>query len=74
MMRLTEIEPQKVYFVKDVTAEPLLRERLLELGLAPGRSLQVFINNLPLSGPIVVLAGSLAVALRRSEAECVWVE
>lgn len=57
----------------DVTAQPLVRERLLELGLAPGRTLKV-LRHLPFSGPTIIQAGSLFLALRREEADQVWVD
>jgi Fe2+ transport system protein FeoA len=74
MIKISELKINTLGTVVDITAEPLLRERLLELGLAPGRTLKVLINNLPFSGPIIVLAGSLTVALRHNEADSVWVE
>jgi Fe2+ transport system protein FeoA len=59
--------------VLDITAESLVRERLLEMGVAPGREVRV-LRHLPFGGPLIVQAGTLVVALRMSEASCVWVE
>jgi Fe2+ transport system protein FeoA len=73
MLPLTQIPIQTEKMIVDISAEPLVRERLLELGLAPGRWIQV-LQQLPLSGPLVVQAGSLMLALRRDEAEQVWVQ
>lgn len=73
MIHLLDLKPQKTHYILDITAEPLVRERLLELGLAPGRKIQV-LRALPFSGPIVVQSGSVVIALRREEAEHVWVE
>jgi ferrous iron transport protein A len=59
--------------VVDITAESVVRERLLEMGFAPGRKVRV-LRHLPFGGPLIVQAGSLVVALRHTEASCVWVE
>ncbi len=73
MQRLTEISQTTEKRIVDITAEPELRERLLEMGLAPGRTLRR-LGSLPFGGPTIVQAGSLFLALRRNEAESVWVE
>lgn len=73
MRKITDIELNTLSKVIDISAEPLIRERLLEFGLSPGRTVKV-LRRLPLAGPIVVQAGSLFIALRLSEAEQVWVE
>ncbi len=72
MVRLSEADISGQKVIQDITAEPLVRERLLEMGLAPGRSVRR-LAALPFGGPVVVQAGSLFLALRLSEAECVWV-
>jgi ferrous iron transport protein A len=59
--------------VVDIAAEPTVRERLLEMGFAPGREVCV-LRHLPFGGPLIVQAGTLVVALRHTEASCVWVE
>jgi Fe2+ transport system protein FeoA len=73
MERLTELKTNLERRVVDITAEGALRERLLEMGLAPGRSVRR-LGSLPLGGPTIIQAGSLFLALRRHEAESVWVE
>ena len=73
MKRVTELALYSEGIIMDITAEVLLRERLLELGVSPGRTLKVM-RRLPLGGPIIVQAGSLCLALRLSEAEQVWVQ
>lgn len=59
--------------VLDITAPALIRDRLLELGLAPGRTIQA-LRVLPFGGAIIVQAGNLFLALRQDEAEYIWVE
>lgn len=73
MNRISDMEPHVESRIIDVTTEPVTRERLLEMGLAPGRGVKV-LRILPFSGPVIVQAGSLFLALRREEAEQVWVE
>ena len=63
--------PDESFTIVDLTAESVVRERLLELGLAPGRTVQV-LKICPFGGPIVVRAGSLSLALRRDEADHIW--
>jgi len=72
MVRLSDAANSTVKVIQDVTAEPLVRERLLEMGLAPGRTVRR-IAALPFGGPVIVQAGSLFLALRLAEAETVWV-
>ncbi len=62
---------EQSFTIADLTAESIVRERLLELGLAPGRSVQV-LKICPFGGPIVVRAGSLSLALRQNEADHIW--
>lgn len=73
MVKLTELATGAEGQIVDITSENLVRERLLELGVAPGRGLRV-VHRLPLSGPMVVQAGSTFIALREFEAETIWVE
>lgn len=73
MRRVLDLQINSESRVVDITAEPVVRERLLELGLGPGRSIKV-LRRLPFAGPLIVQAGSLFLALRREEAEQVWVE
>jgi Fe2+ transport system protein FeoA len=72
MERLSDAQDSALKVVHEITAEPLVRERLLEMGLAPGRSVRR-LAALPFGGPIIVQAGSLFLALRLNEARNVWV-
>jgi Fe2+ transport system protein FeoA len=73
MIRLTELQLGVERRVVDVTAEPVLRSRLLEMGLAPD-SMIMAVRALPFSGPLIVQSGVLTVALRFDEAQQIWVE
>jgi Fe2+ transport system protein FeoA len=73
MTRVSELNLNLEKHIVDITAAPIVRERLLELGLAPGRTI-IVLRQLPFLGPIIVQAGALVLALRRDEAEQVWVE
>lgn len=55
------------------TLSPLER-RLLELGFIGGEQLQVLAETRPGRDPFVVRVGETTLALRRGEAETVWVE
>jgi len=59
--------------VCDVTLASPARERILELGLSPGREVRL-LRRLPFGGPVIVQAGTLFLALRREEAAGLWVE
>lgn len=72
MIRVSDLSPQDTHTILDITAEPLVRERLLELGLAPGRKVRL-LRCLPFSGPVIVQSGTVVVALRYEEAAQVWV-
>jgi Fe2+ transport system protein FeoA len=71
-IRVADLDVSIESAIVDITAAPAVRERLLELGISPGRSLRV-LRKLPYRGPVIVQAGSLFLALRRDEAEQVWV-
>jgi Fe2+ transport system protein FeoA len=58
--------------VDAVTGEPLLRERLVELGFTPGAEVEVK-GRAPLGGPIEVRVRGGILAVRRDEASCVRV-
>lgn len=59
--------------VVDITAEMIVRERLLEMGVAPGRNIRL-VRKMPFMGPFVIQAGSMFLALRADEADHIWVE
>jgi Fe2+ transport system protein FeoA len=51
-----------------------LEQRLLELGFVSGERVEVLAEARPGRDPFVVRVGSTTLALRRREAESVWVE
>lgn len=73
MKRMTELTESMEGRVIDITAEPLIRERLLELGLAPGQSVRI-VRIMAFSGPLIVQVGPLFLAMRHDEANQVWIE
>ncbi|MHC4924109.1 MAG: FeoA family protein [Planctomycetota bacterium] len=56
-----------------LTGDPLLRERIAELGLTPGQEVRV-LRRAPLGDPMEVSVRGFALALRRDEAAAVLVE
>ena len=58
--------------VRAVTGEPLLRERLVELGITPGQVVEVA-SRAPLGDPLRVRLRRGSLAIRRDEAENVQV-
>ncbi|OFZ12528.1 MAG: hypothetical protein A2Z20_11485 [Bdellovibrionales bacterium RBG_16_40_8] len=73
MKRVSELSEKAEGKVLDITAEPLVRERLLEFGIAPGQTIKV-LRCLAFAGPIIVQVGPLFLAMRSDEADQVWVE
>jgi ferrous iron transport protein A len=59
--------------VKDVSGEPALQQRILEMGLLPGVELKL-VRLAPLGDPLEVRLLGYHLSLRRSEAACVLVE
>ena len=55
------------------TMSPLER-RLLELGFSSGEQFEILAEAWPGRDPFVVRIGNTTLALRRREAECIWVE
>ena len=59
--------------VLDVTGEPVLIQRLLEMGVLPGSQIQV-VRFAPLGDPIEIKVMGYSLSLRKSEAAQVRVE
>lgn len=51
-----------------------LERRLLELGFISGEQFEIVAEAWPGRDPFVVRIGTTTLALRRREAECIWVE
>ena len=61
-----------VAFVRTLQGEPLLRERLVELGFTPGQRVEV-ISQAAFGGPVHVRVRGGSIAVRLDEAACVLV-
>lgn len=72
MTELSELPDGARARVDAVSGEPLLRERLVELGFTPGADVEVR-GRAPLGGPIEVRLRGGLLAVRRDEAHCVRV-
>ena len=59
--------------VKDVSGDPQLQQRLLEMGVLPGVTVQV-VRFAPLGDPMEIKVMGYSLSLRKSEAACVSVE
>ncbi len=59
--------------VRGLVGESLLRERLVELGFAPGTAVEVR-GRAPLGDPVDVRVRGGQIAVRRDEAACVEVD
>jgi ferrous iron transport protein A len=55
------------------TDSPVLRLRLLEMGLTKGAMVE-FIRTAPMGDPIEIMVRGYRLSLRKEEAELVWVE
>lgn len=71
-MTLAELSPMQKCRIKEITAEGLLGQRLLDLGFCPGTDV-VFIRKAPLSDPIHVKIGDYHIVLRKAEANSILV-
>jgi ferrous iron transport protein A len=72
-MTLKEILPGQSCVIRSVGAEYLLGQRLLDLGLLPGRLVKV-LRNAPLKDPVELELEGYLISLRREEAGSVQVE
>ena len=70
---LTRLAPGETARVRSIAGEAGARQRLQELGLIRGTSVQ-FIRAAPLGDPIEVRVRGYHLSLRRQEADCVLVE
>lgn len=72
-MRLSDLAPEHRAYVRTLPATPALNRRLRALGLRPGVAVQ-FLRQAPLGDPLQIAVGETFLALRRHEAEQVFVE
>lgn len=71
-MTLAELRPGSKALVKSVSAQGVLAQRLIDMGLYPGVKVDV-IRNAPLGDPVEIEAEGTFISLRRDEARFVEV-
>ena len=59
-------------FIKEIAGDPVLVERLYEIGFAPGESIELQ-SKVLFGDPIVVSIRGTSIALRKEEAQCIEV-
>ena len=72
-MTLDQLKDGLPATVRRLSGDPLLRERLAELGFTPGTAVRV-VRKAPLGDPLHVRVRSGSFAVRVAEARCVEVE
>lgn len=66
-------QPQnKLVRIVEVLGDPIVVERLLEIGFTPGEEISILGRTL-LSGPMIIQVRDTTVALRQEEAQCIQV-
>jgi Fe2+ transport system protein FeoA len=70
---LSELSNDVPARVLRLQGDPLVRERLVELGLSPGQVIRI-LRRAPLGDPLVVAVRGACLGIRRDEASCVLVE
>lgn len=72
-MTLNELRNGQRGQILELTGDPHDTERLLAMGLVPGREV-AFIRRAPLAGPYIVQIAKSILALRKEEAQCVQIQ
>ena len=72
-MTLNELRSGQRGQIVSLSGDPHDTERLLEMGLVPGREV-AFIRRAPLAGPYIVQIAKSILALRKEEAQCVIIQ
>ena len=73
MILLNKMTPGQTGRVVGYTQDSPISRRLTELGLVPGRQVEL-VRRAPLRDPLQILVGSSSLSLRRAEAALVTVE
>ncbi len=73
MLKLSDAREGNRYQIKNINLKDKLKRKLLELGLIPGREIEV-LQVAPLGGPLKLKINDYCLALRRSEASNILVE
>ncbi len=69
-LTLNELNPGDKAMIAEVRARGFLRRRILEMGLVPGRELEM-IRYAPLGNPIEIKLNSSYISLRQNEAQSI---
>lgn len=72
-LSLNQLNADERAQVLELTSEPQLNERLMELGILPGEVVTVWRRGL-FAGPIFVEVNQTQIALREAEAACVRIK
>ena len=72
-MRLSDVKTGEAVRVVDVSGEPRIAHRLMEMGIVPGVTLTV-VKSAPFGDPIQIRLLGYSLALRRSEGAGITVE
>ncbi|MBE7491590.1 MAG: ferrous iron transport protein A [Planctomycetes bacterium] len=70
---LAQLKPGQSARVTDVRGDPVLQQRILEMGILPGTDIRL-VRVAPLGDPMEFAVLGYNISLRKSEAECVCVE
>lgn len=73
MKTLADLKKEQECTVREITAEGMLGQRLMDLGLCPDTKI-LFVRKSPFNDPIHIKIGDYHVALRNSEASSTVVE
>ncbi len=73
MKTLADLKNKQECIVKEILADGILGQRLMDLGLCPDTKI-LFVRRSPFNDPIHIKIGDYHVALRQSEASSIMVE
>jgi Fe2+ transport system protein FeoA len=72
-MTLEELKTDRICQIISIDAPGAMKQRLLSLGLRPGKEVQM-IKSAPLKDPLEISLGNKHISIRRSEAALIIVE
>lgn len=73
MMKVSEMEVNKIGIIKAVLGNGSLRHRLLEMGIIPGTKLKL-IKKAPLGDPMQIQIRNFYLSIRKADAEMIEIE
>ncbi len=72
LLPLSKLEEESLAVIKDIEAPKNVKQKLMDLGLLPGR--EIFLEKKALFGePLEIILGSLHISLRKDEADSIFV-